>query len=93
MRLAATLAAGLPEESRCMRRVAGLRHPLETLLLAKCADELELLLWRGSVAAERGERAPDGVLSRLMGRDTKEETNALRGFESAEAFRAAWEEV
>lgn len=91
MRLAATLAAGLPVESRCKRRAAGLRFPVETLLLAKCADVLELLLWRGSVAAERGERPPDGVLSQLMGKDTQDDKGALRGFESAEAFRTAWE--
>lgn len=90
LRLAATLAAGLPTESRCKHRAAGLTFPVETLLLAKLADMLELLLWSRARAAGSTQEAPDGVLPLLVGKDTGEKTDACRGFESAEAFERAW---
>ena len=43
--LAATLAAGLRENSRTRMALAGAKVPTETLLLGQAADALQLLLW------------------------------------------------
>ena len=46
LRLAATLAAGLPGESRSVLKLRGLRISNETQLLASVADSLFRLEWR-----------------------------------------------
>lgn len=45
LRLAATLAAGLPETSRSLRKAAGRTVDFETELLAYAADRLTQVLW------------------------------------------------
>lgn len=75
-----------------MRRAAGLEWPVETLLLARLSDELSLLLWSRTEAAQRGGAPPSGVLPLLTGKDTEEKPGVLRGFESAAAFERAWKE-
>lgn len=91
LRTAAALAAGLPAESRCRMRELGLEWPIHTILLARICDAVELLLWRHTKAAEEGEEPPRGVLAALLGKDTLEKEAQCVGFESAEAFKAAWE--
>ncbi len=44
--LAATLASGLPGDSRCKLRITGAAVPLQTMLLASLTDQVSLMLWR-----------------------------------------------
>ena len=89
MRLAAVLAAGLPEGSRSMRRILG--PPPETLLLAGILDSLNLWIWAHSDRARRGESPPASVTERLTGRDGQEKAGEkLRSFASGADFEAAW---
>lgn len=67
--LAATLASGLPEDSRCKRRRSGAKVPTETLLLATIADSLALLLWR---YAAQGTPKPESILDTLLRETPKE---------------------
>ena len=64
LRLAATLASGLPEDSRCKLRRAGVRVPTDTLLLATLTDVAALLLWR---YAEPGTPRPKSMAEVLTG--------------------------
>lgn len=56
--LAATLAAGLRENSRTRMALAGAKVPTETLLLGQAADALQLLLWTKTKDAQHGRNRP-----------------------------------
>ena len=84
--LAATLAAGLPPESRCMRRLAGLNCSPELMLVARISDDLHKWLWWHSKEKQAGEKPPFSMLEQMLGRKKQ---HACRGFESGEAFMAA----
>lgn len=53
MRLAATLAAGLGEESRIRMAQEGMRVPMRTLLLSTAVDTLQLIAWMIGGTGER----------------------------------------
>ena len=82
--LAATLASGLPEDSRCRRRLSGARVPTDTMLLATIADQLALLLWR---YAAQGTPKPESILDTLL-RD-KPKAKPFKVFRSGAEFDAA----
>ena len=87
--LAATLAAGLPEGSRSMRRALGLRAPLETVLLAQIADRLAVWLWWHTREGQAGRQAPEPIAPRLLTR-TETAGEKVRVFASGEEFMAAY---
>lgn len=64
--LASVLAAGLPAESRSVRRLQGLPVPLETLLLAAATDRLSLLLWRQTRDGQAGRNPPPMLTETLL---------------------------
>ena len=82
LRLAATLAAGLPEESRSMRREAGRTVRYETELLAYAADRLTQVLWW----LHSDPSKPPSVLADLRG---EPDDSSVLCFDSAEEFDAA----
>lgn len=86
VRLAATLAAGLPEDSRSLLRSTGQRIPTNTMLLAYAADTLKLLEWH--LFGREGSSPPPSLLAALTG--TAEESDSdVQSFDSAEEFDAA----
>lgn len=88
--LSATLAAGLPEGSRCIRRANESAAPPDTLLLAAILDRLQLWLWMNADPRRRGSEPPDSVMARLTGKATGREPERLRSFSSGAEFDAAW---
>ena len=82
--MAAILASGLPEESRCRRRASGDKFPMDTVLLAHIADHVALLLWR---YAKQGTPQPESCLAILEGQT--EEKPKLRVFRDGAAFEKA----
>lgn len=82
--MAATLASGLPEDSRCKRRRSGAKVPTDTLLLAAIADSLALLLWRYSA---QGAPKPESILDTLLRDKPKEKP--YRVYRSSAEFDAA----
>ena len=84
VRLAATLASGLPEESRSKLKIAGAKAPLDRLLLAGIADQLASLLWRYS---PKGTPRPKSIVDVLTGEDEKKAP--IRTYRSGEDFDQA----
>ena len=82
--LAATLAAGLPEDSRVKRRISGAQQNTNTLLLAHLADSAALLLWR---YAKSGTPKPQSFVELLTG--TAEPEPEIRVFRSGADFDRA----
>ena len=87
-RLAATLAAGLRDDSRVKLAAAGSKVSPQLLVAALAADSLRLLVWQNTKDGQHGRNAPASITAQLCGND-KEESAA--GFDSPEAFRA-WRE-
>ena len=85
-RLAATLAAGLPPDSRCMMHLAGQKLPEKTLMDAAAVDALHRIEWR--LIGCPGSRPPDSILAALTDPDTGG-TGNVQSFDSPEDFEAA----
>ena len=86
VRLAATLAAGLPEESRCRMRLAGQQLPTAVMLAASEVDALHRIEWR--LIGQPGVSPPRSILAALTDPDTGDAGN-VQSFDSPEDFEAA----
>ena len=82
LRLAATLAAGLPETSRSLRKATGRTVDFETELLAYAADRLTQVLWW----LHNDTSKPPSVLADLRG---EADSSNVQSYASAEEFDAA----
>lgn len=86
VRLTATLATGLPPDSRCMMHLAGQKLPEKTLMDAAAVDALHRIEWR--LIGCPGSRPPDSILAALTDPDTGG-TGNVQSFDSPEDFEAA----
>ena len=86
VRLAATLAAGLPDTARVRMKMAGTRVSSDLLLQASMVDCLSLLVWMQTRDGQKNRRRPRSIVSVLTG---EEQRNAIQAFESEEEFWAA----
>lgn len=86
--LLATLAAGLREESRIKRKLAGAKMSRLEMLTAAAVDKLSMMAWMISEDGRKGENRPKSVLAILMGEEPDD--NPVEGFETAEEFETEW---
>lgn len=86
VRLAATLAAGLPPDSRSMMLLAGEKVTLENTLRAIIADSLARFEWR--MFGGTGSPRPVSILAALRG-VSEEKSSNIQTFDSPEEFEAA----
>jgi hypothetical protein len=91
--LAATLAAGLPEGSRSVRRLQGLKAPLETVLLAQIADRLAVWLWWHTGAGQAGRDRPEPVAPLLLAPQARRREEGVRVFATGADFLAAYNQA
>lgn len=85
--LAATLACGLPDESRIMRKLSGEPQTLDTRLLAAAVDKLSLLVWAQTKDGQKGRNRPPSVYQALSTSSGK--GNGPDSFASGADFEAA----
>lgn len=86
VRLAATLAAGLPPESRSKMHLAGQEIPLETQIRAAILDNLRHIDW---VLCGGQGKGPDSLLDALRGETADEDGGLVQSFDSPEEYEAA----
>lgn len=86
LRTAAVFAQGLPENSRIMRRLSGMRIGLETALLAELCDRVGILIWQHT---ENGRNPPASIKALLLG----DRPDKPEGFTTAADFDAAWSAI
>ena len=91
VKLLATLASGLREDSRIKMRLSGSRVPRRDLLLAAAVDRLSLLVWGMSEDAQRGTNRPKSLVAAFM--EETEDSGDVEAFDSAEDFEAAWAKI
>lgn len=92
LRTAATLAAGLHENSRIKMTMTGQTVHRDTLLLAAVVDRLSLLVWAKTKDAERGTNKPKSILGMLTQQEETGKEN-YETFETAEEFEAARKQI
>ena len=85
-RTAATLAAGLPPDSRIKRELTGQKQTTEIMLLAAITDALNTLVWFKTEDGHKGINRPTSILRELT--DEKEQVVAFDSIEEYEAARA-----
>lgn len=90
LRLAAVLAAGLPAESRTIRRMSGQRHTAEELYSALIIDRLSLLVWQNTADGQKGRNQPKSLFDSMVHEADKPH---IQSFDSAADFEAAREKI
>ena len=76
----ATLACGLPEESRCMRALTNQKLTIEQTLLSLIVDRLSWLVWAKTKDGQKGRNKPESVYEIL----TKEKEYGTYNIEELE---------
>ena len=82
----AVLACGLSADSRIKRKIAGIKAPTNTLLLACAVDRLSTIAWMQSKDGAKNKNRPASILKMLL---NERKEDKLTGFDSPEAFMAA----
>lgn len=88
---AATLAAGLREDSRSAMRLAGMSSSFERLLLAAILDNTGLMLWQHTKDAQNGRNKPKSMLAMLT-KQEEEQGDGVLSFDTIEDFKRARKE-
>lgn len=83
--LVATLAVGLNENSRTMRKLTGNTLSVEQMFLAMIIDNLQFLVWSKTKDAEKGRNKPESLYKRLVGIEDKKR-DELVSFKTIEEF-------
>lgn len=86
--LAATLAAGLREESRIKMKLAGTEVSASLLLQAHILDTVRLLWWAKTKDAQQNRNRPKSIAKLLAGHG---ERSDCASFRTPEAFHRFWE--
>lgn len=82
---AATLAAGLRDNSRIKLKASGLTVDVKTLLLAHIADNTRMNVYAKTKDAVHGKNKPKSIVAALFEKDTD-----IRGFASGADFDKEW---
>jgi hypothetical protein len=91
----ATLAAGLPLDSRVYQKEYDLKAPFSVVLEAAILDRLSLLLWAQSEDGVSGINKPESVASHLMIMPEREtiSNDGVIVFKNSAAFQAAYDQI
>ena len=85
LKMVATLANGLPPDSRIRTKQFGLKVPFSAFLFAQIKDELAAIRWLNSSDGEKGVNRPEFMAVKLIER---EEYNGKFTPDEFEQFRA-----
>lgn len=91
---AATLAWGLPMESRTVREMTGNRPGTDKVFMAAVLDSvrsMEFAVYQSH--SKKKLKRPQSVLKRLLGIEEAGGRDEVKGFDTAEEFNAAWERL
>ena len=89
---AATLAAGLRDNSRVKLKAAGAPVDQNTILLALLADRVEAFRYGFTEDAKNRRNIPTSLVSILLGEDEKSANGAMT-FDSVEEFEKAYRKI
>ena len=84
----AVFASGLRDNSRIKTKIAGLKAPIDTVLMAGIFDGIQTLIWS---KCKDGTPKPHSLMERFMELPEKESKNTL--FDSIEDFETARQKI
>lgn len=93
VKLLATLSVGLRDNSRIKMKLAGVRAPVETILLASAVDSLSFLAWAKTKDAEKGMNRPKAIINQFLSEKNSGIERNIEVFDSAEEFEAARQRI
>lgn len=85
LRMVATFSVGLRNNSRIKMALAGIKYPLNTLLLAAILDGINLDNWTKTENYRNGEGRPQTMVNALLGKETENQSDREL-FATAEDF-------
>lgn len=88
VKLAATLSAGLREDSRIKMAASGAPATQDTILLATIADRVEAFRYGFSEDASKGINQPVSLVEAIFGEESKSKNKNGIGFKSVEELEA-----
>ena len=88
LKLAATLSAGLRNDSRIKLLAADMPASQETFLLAVIADRIAAFHYGFSKDAKGGKDAPKSIVDAILGDSPKKKNNGVLSFRTAAEFEA-----
>lgn len=88
IRYIAILAVGLRDESRTKIKMNNMKLGMQSLMLAKIADNTSFLAWAKTEDGMKNVNRPPMILEALMKADDPE---AAQGFDTVEDFQAEYE--
>ena len=91
LRLAATLAFGLRDDSRIRLKLGGSRVNADTMLSAIIADRLGMLVWFQTEDGRKNRRRPKSLAAKLS--SAENDTENVIGYDSGEDFMEAWNRI
>lgn len=91
VRLAATLACGLRDDSRIKMRMSGTRVSIDTMLRAVMADRLGFIAWSKTEDGQKGRKKPPSFVEMLTKEKEKEPDVVV--FDSPDDFEAARQRI
>ena len=87
----ATLAFGLPPDSRIKMAISGLEVSPRILLLSLIADHLGTLVWMQTEDGAKGVNRPASIVQALCGARAQEEKESnVQTYSSGKDFETAW---
>jgi len=84
----AVFAVGLSHNSRIKLKMSGLNMSVETIILARIADDLSTLVWFNSEDGQKGRNRPKRLLDLLLSNETEQKDDDILAFDSGEEFEA-----
>lgn len=87
LRTAAILASGLPQDSRCRRKLSGQKLRILEYTQLAIIDELRLLVYSRTEDAVTGKNRPKSILKEVLHQDEIPKTLSFRTPEEFEARR------
>ena len=89
VKLAATLAVGLREDSRIKIKMSGMKMDFQKYILAALFDKVNWLCWTKTKDAQHGTHVPESILDLLLQTEKQNSADEFVVFDSPEAFEAA----
>lgn len=85
--MTATLAAGLGQDSRIVRKMNGCVYSMSDLILARILDTTQLLLYSKTKDAQKGINKPESFVNKLLEpKDKKQDSDGYMTFATVEEF-------
>lgn len=88
VKLAATLSAGLGQDSRIKKKMRGTKYSSEELLLAQIHDRIAGVLW--TIGGYGDMEQPPSLVEVMINGIPEKPTGEFRVYASPEEFEAAW---